>query len=189
MEFDSNKFYQLRWKEHPDDYTVIGTSLFKDARSGAVFLKSEVDVNDNEKLWQVFQFNETYYLLRSKEGGPKGVLAAMENDEGDTVPRMARIDIAGDSKFWTISQWEDDDESYQLRNAANGTRNLEVLDNNLMAMESTEDAESQSFFFEAIQDIDDERYSTFSGVSFKSTSPRGLSISPTRKQLLTHHSA
>lgn len=163
MSFDKNKFYRFQVKSKPGDQSITGTNLFKDGKSGAVFVKADSKSNPPERSWQVFPFNDTYHVLRQREGGPNAVLATLSNSEGETVPRMARTDVAGDSLFWMIAPRTGDEGYFTLQNAANGTGwSLMVKGNGLMAMDKSANAEEESFGFSFTEsgDVNDERYSS-----------------------------
>ena len=69
---------------------MAGTGLY-DAGKGAVFF-ANTNTSDPQQMWQLFPFNSTYYVLRTKESGQFGYMTAAvstdANTPGNTVPTV-----------------------------------------------------------------------------------------------------
>ncbi|KAL2063362.1 hypothetical protein VTL71DRAFT_5167 [Oculimacula yallundae] len=151
--------------------SLAGTSLFNNNLSGAVFFSQTNTSANAEQLWQIFPYNSTYYVLRTKQSGPLGFLTVIyspnEGTPGRTVPRMSNSSITnGDEMFWQIKPWGDG--TWWLENAANGSAwHLQQKPNSLMAMSSnitsTPPRSGQRFSFRQLQPIQNAAYSTVVG--------------------------
>lgn len=160
--FDTNRFYQLVIGKGESGgsggQSMVGTSLFTQGK-GAVFFKI-TNTSDSEEHWQIFPFNSSAYILRTKASGSEGYLgvALKQNEDtpGKSVPIMVSAGEADDSMIWHISPWGDG--TFYLANAANGTAwHLTVKSNSLMAMTSniSVQQDAQSFSFLQLDTIDD----------------------------------
>jgi hypothetical protein len=159
--FDPNSWYRmyLQWNTAQ---SIAGTALYNQG-SGAVFIQ-DTNITSIEQ-WQIFPFNQTYYVLRTKGSGPTGYLHASfsvdETTPGLTVPDMKDASIQDDSMFWQIDPWGDG--TFFMTNANNGSDwHLNVKDNGRMSLSSniTQPQEGQQFSFERLDVIDDVRYSS-----------------------------
>ncbi|KAH7319390.1 hypothetical protein BKA65DRAFT_556812 [Rhexocercosporidium sp. MPI-PUGE-AT-0058] len=146
--------------------SLAGTSLYNNSLSGAVFFSETNTTSNTEQLWQIYPFNSTYYVLRTKSSGPRGYLTVAlspeENTPGRTVPRMANASLADDSMFWQIEPWGDG--TFFFTNAANGSAwHLQLKPNSLMAMSSNITApprDGQRFSFKQLGAIQNSNFST-----------------------------
>jgi len=161
--FDPNRWYQLLVKSTSDAQSMDGTSLFNNG-GGAVFFQI-TNTSDAEQQWQLYPYNSSFYVLRTKASGPDSAMNVFASDTestpGGTVPAMHNFALSDDSKFWQISPWGDG--TFFLTNAANGTAwHLLVKSNSLMAMSSniTLPQDGQSFSFNALGIIDDDNFSS-----------------------------
>jgi hypothetical protein len=88
--FDTTKWYQLELGGSGKSQSMSGTALF-DAGKGAVFFEN-TNTTDPEQMWQLFPFNSTYYVLRTKASGQFGYMSASvgtdESTPGNTVPTV-----------------------------------------------------------------------------------------------------
>lgn len=167
LNFDDNTWYQVNVTKF-SGFSLLGTSLFKDGLTGAVFYK-ETNTSLRGQSWQFYPYNSSVYLLRCKDAGPNGYLAAAAGSSdgaqasitGNTVPILANYNVTDDSMFWQIDPWGDG--TYYFSNLANGTNwRLNVLDTALMAMDSniTSEQAGEHFTFRSLGTIGDDRYST-----------------------------
>ncbi|TAQ87943.1 hypothetical protein B7494_g3734 [Chlorociboria aeruginascens] len=178
--FDTNHWYQL---SVGDSNSMVGTGLY-DAGRGAVFVKATNSSNPDEQ-WQLFPFNSSYYVLRTKESGAQSYLnTATETTEttpGSTVPNMTNSTLSDDSMFWQISPWGDG--TFYFTNAANGTAwHLNVKGNTLMSMSSniTAPQAQQGFTFTQLDTIDNVKFSSVITPSATTTST-ATSTSPSSR--------
>jgi hypothetical protein len=172
--FDPNRWYQIYLKERKVQ-SLAGTNLY-DNNGGAVFLQN-TNTTHYEQQWQVFPFNETYYVLRTRWSGATGYLHASfsedENTPGHTVPDMRGVKRQDNSMFWSIDPWGDG--TFYLTNAANQSDwHLNVKDNGLMSLSSniTKPQDGQAFSFQELSGrVDDVKYSSvvvsFAGIGKK----------------------
>jgi hypothetical protein len=124
--------------------------------------------------WQIFAIDETYYVLRSKEGRVDAFLGTMYSEDettpGNTSVRMVRGNVSDDSVFWQISLWGDG--TFHMTNKRNGTEwNLtrKIPGNGLVAMSNTTSRPvGQQWSFEPIAEIQNDVFSTVN----VSTGPR-----------------
>jgi hypothetical protein len=168
--FDANHWYQIYLGESKVQ-SVAGSVLY-DNNGGSVFFQ-DTNLTSTEQQWQVFPFNDTYYVLRTKGSSSRGYLHATlsvnETTPGHTVPDMRGVERQDDSMFWQIEPWHDG--TFFLTNAANQSDwHLNIKDNGLMSMSSniTKPQDRQSFSFATLGTIDDVRYSSVvvsSGIS------------------------
>ena len=161
--FDSNYWYQIYANKNKND-SFVGTSLYNKGISGAVFFNT-TDTTEQVQQWQLFPFNSTNYVLRSRDSGPQGYLEAKvsinETTQGVTVPYMRNASTSDNSMFWQVGPWNDG--TFYMTNSANGTGwRLNVKSNTLMAMDSdfTPIQDGQRFNFQRLNQINDERYSS-----------------------------
>ncbi|KAG4432098.1 hypothetical protein IFR05_012427 [Cadophora sp. M221] len=146
--------------------SLAGTSLYNNSLTGAVFFSETNTTSNAEQLWQLYPFNSTYYVLRSKSSGPLGYLtvkrAPEENTPGRTVPLMTNASLADDSMFWQVEPWGDG--TFFFTNAANGSAwHLQLKPNSLMAMSSNITApprDGQRFSFKQLGQIQNTNFST-----------------------------
>lgn len=176
LNFDDNTWYQVNVTRFTG-LSLLGTSLFKDGKTGAVFYQN-TNTSARGQSWQFYPYNSSVYLLRCKDGGPNGYLAAAAGKEdteqssitGNTVPILAHYNVSDNSMFWQIEPWGDG--TYYFSNLANGSNwRLNVLGSALMAMDSniTSEQAGEHFTFSSLSTIGDDRYSTinvrFSAIS------------------------
>jgi hypothetical protein len=91
--FDTSQWYQLHLGGSGKSKSMSGTGLY-DAGKGAVFFEN-TNTTDPEQMWQLFPYNSTYYVLRTKASGKYGYMSAsVSSDEttpGNTVPTVRRF--------------------------------------------------------------------------------------------------
>ncbi len=160
--FDPNRWYQIILKVG-DGQSLDGSVLF-DHGTGSVFLKN-TDTTNAEEQWQIFPYNATYYVLRTKASGAQGYMAvavnANETTLGETVPVMRNSTLSDNSMFWQIGPWGDG--TFFFTNGANGSAwHLLVKSNDLMAMSSniTKPQDEQSFLFNPLGKVNDAAFSS-----------------------------
>lgn len=167
LNLDENAWYQVNVTKFTGQ-SLLGTSLFKDGNTGAVFYQN-TNTSRIGQSWQFYPYNSSVYLLRCKDGGPNAYLAAAAGEanadssavSGNTVPIMANYNVTDDSMFWQVEPWGDG--TYYFHNLANGSDwRLNVRDNALMAMDSniTSAQSGEHFTFTSLSTIGDSRYST-----------------------------
>ncbi|EPE36514.1 hypothetical protein GLAREA_08677 [Glarea lozoyensis ATCC 20868] len=161
--FDTNRWYQIYLLDNTVQ-SLAGTILYNQGRSGAVFIQ-DTNLTSGGQQWQIFPFNETYHVLRTKDSGPTGYLHASfsvdETTPGLTVPDMRDAEIQDDSMFWQIDPWGDG--TFFMTNANNGSDwHLNVKDTGLMSLSSnvTQPQGGQQFNFGRLDAIDDVKYSS-----------------------------
>jgi hypothetical protein len=161
--FDSNRWYQLLVKSASNVQSMDGSVLY-DNGEGAVFFQL-TNTSDPEQQWQLYPYNSSFYVLRTQASGPDSAMTVFASDTettpGGTVPSMCNSTLSDGSTYWQISPWGDG--TFFLTNAANGTAwHLLVKSNSLMAMSSniTLPQDGQSFSFNALGTIDDDRFSS-----------------------------
>lgn len=167
--FDRNTWYQILWTSSS---SFQGNALnFNTASTeGAVYCNT-TDTSSASQQWQIFPYNSTYYILRTKASSALGYLvtycAPSEPTPGSTVPAVFNASIADDSMFWQISPWGDG--TFYFTNAANGTswhmyNKLpgQYPGGGLMAMTSNISMAQvgQEFSFSALGSVDDVAYSS-----------------------------
>ncbi|KAK2615503.1 hypothetical protein N8I77_002253 [Diaporthe amygdali] len=190
LNFDTNAWYQVNVTKFPGS-SLLGTSLFQDGKTGAVFYQN-TNTSAKGQSWQFYPYNSSVYLLRCKDGGPNGYLAAAagktDTDQsdvtGNTVPILANYNVTDDSMFWTVAPWGDG--TYYFSNLANGSEwRLSVMDNKLMVMDSnTLPAQSgEHYTFTSLSTIGDSRYSTVN--TYPTTSRTENAVAPTTTSTIT----
>ncbi|KAF9699594.1 hypothetical protein EKO04_002431 [Ascochyta lentis] len=186
---DTNQWYFL-YVGNSKDNALWGTSLYSKGKEGAVFL-NYTQTGVNNMRWQIYPFNDTSYIIRSKAGGANALLGThyvpAEQTEGHTRPYMVKDSIADDSVFWQFGSWGDD--SWWLTNARNGTTyHLNLKPNGLLTMDPNISAAAwggQSWKFGSIEKIDDQ---TFSSVTLPSATSSSLEASATTTESSTSSS-
>lgn len=163
--FDSSQWYHLYVNNNKSN-AFIGTTLYTaNGTAGAVFYKP-ANLTESDQRWQIYAINQTFYVLRSKEGGPDAFLgtAFSENETtpGQTRAHMIRGNVSDDSIYWKVTPWGDG--TFFLTNKENGTSwhlgrkasdGLAAMDSNITAPQN-----GQRWSFETIQDIKNDRFST-----------------------------
>lgn len=166
--FDPNRWQQITIASSSENtgssQSMDGSVLYTKDGRGSVFF-GNTNLLSGEQLWQIFAFNSSYYVLRTKGSGPQGYMGAGlssdESTQGKTVPGMANSSVSDDSMFWKISPWGDG--TFFFTNAANGSAwHLTLKSNSLMAMTSniTAPQNGQRFNFTQLGTIDDARFSS-----------------------------
>ena len=91
--FDTSRWYQLQLGGSGKSQSMSGTVLY-DAGKGAVFFEN-TNTSDPEQMWQLFPYNSTYYVLRTKASGQYGYMStSVSSDEttpGSTVPTVRQF--------------------------------------------------------------------------------------------------
>lgn len=165
--FDIDKWYQL-YLNQDNDYAFAGTELDRaNGTEGAVFYRPS-NTSAGRQWWQLYAMDDTYYVLRTRAGGPDAFLGARyaseEKTPGQTRAYMIQGNMSDDSVFWKISPWGDG--TFYMTNKQNGTdwnlgrtRNGQnvtvVLDSN-----KTDTPAMQRFSFQALNNIAAKGYST-----------------------------
>ncbi|KAF2686252.1 hypothetical protein K458DRAFT_441817 [Lentithecium fluviatile CBS 122367] len=174
--FNTSQWYHLYVNQNKDN-AFIGTNLFKDnGTSGSVFYEP-TNTTEGRQRWQLYPMNDTYYVLRSKEGGPDAFLGAMfsedEKTPGQTRARMIRGDLSDDSVYWQISPWGDG--TFFLTNKKNGTdwHLGRKLKDGLIAMDSntTSMPNGQRWSFQDVAAIKTTVFSTVDLPTASATAP------------------
>lgn len=120
-----------------------------------------------DEQWQIFPYNSSYFVLRTKESSSIGYLAVAVGTgdvptPGNTKAITQNYTLCDNSMFWKISPWGDG--TFYLSNAQNGTDwHLNVRDNSLISMSSniTAPQDGQRFSFTQLKEaINDPDYST-----------------------------
>ncbi|OCL13472.1 hypothetical protein AOQ84DRAFT_108680 [Glonium stellatum] len=161
--FNSNQWYQLTAVSESTDLSMAGTILY-DHGQGAVFFQV-TNTTHPAQQWQIYPFNSSTYILRTKESGHDGYLCVAVyyngTTPGYTVPQVRNYTLTDDSMFWQITPWGDG--TFYFTNAANGTAwHLDVLSNTLMSMSSniTAPQDGQRYSFTQLGAINDKAFST-----------------------------
>lgn len=177
--FDPNTWYQLTAKGHPAQ-SMYGGPLFAEGLGPVYFEITNTTLAGQR--WQLYPYNSSTYLLRTKESGHDAYLSAAYSANettipGSTRPKMQDYTLSDTSIFWQISPWGDG--TFYFTNLANGTAwHMQVNPNSLMAMSSniTAPQDGQSFSFTSLGSINDQTFSTVD-VSLHSTRMVVLDIS------------
>lgn len=182
MNFSDNIWYHV-YMNGDTSNALQGTSLFGNSSDGpkmvgSVF-KSVAGLDDKDKQryqrWQVMPIDDDYYILRTDQGSQNGFMASFLNSSraalnSRTLVRMIRNTVADESVFWKISQSEAGKFVYSLSNKANGSDwnlglgGITETDDGTEAQMQTKGSganlkASQKFQFEAISEINDDKYS------------------------------
>jgi hypothetical protein len=159
--FDKNSWYQVTVASHPGQ-DLDGTPVYDEGR-GAVFFQI-TNTSLSQHQWQVFLYNTSNYVFRTKASGAGSFLsaafAATEETPGKTIPQMRVSAIADSSMFWQIGPWGDG--TFYMTNLANGSAwHLLNKPNSLMAMSSniTAPQNGQRFSFTSIGKINSSPFS------------------------------
>ncbi|KAH7330423.1 hypothetical protein BKA65DRAFT_404736 [Rhexocercosporidium sp. MPI-PUGE-AT-0058] len=177
--FHPNRWYEINVADSflKDKNLAGGELLSLDRTGGSVFMYPG-DARDAKQQWQMYPFNSTNYVLRTRGSGPFGYLAvtylATEPTPGYTVATTKNASIADNSMFWRIGPWGDG--TFWLSNEANGTAwRLEAKANQGLAMSSniTSLRPGQRFEFQQLGTVDN---SSFSTLVVRNTSPSFLMI-------------
>ena len=161
--FNSNQWYQLNVIAATSDLSMDGSILY-DHGKGSVFFQNTNTTLPGQQ-WQIYTFNSSTYVLRTKDSGHDGYLGVAVTyngtTAGNTVPEMHNHTLSDNSMFWQITPWGDG--TFFFTNSANGTAwHLDVLPSALMAMSSniTAPQDSQRYSFTTLGAINDEAFST-----------------------------
>jgi hypothetical protein len=178
--FNTREWYHLYVNQNASN-ALIGAGL--NGHSGPVFGELK-DLASGRQRWQIFPINETYYVLRTKEGGPNAFLGTFFTEEEDTPgktrPRMIRGNESDDSIFWRITPWGDG--TFFMSNKQNKTDwHLARKRNALYAMDSniTSKPNGQRWSFDDNTEIKIDGFSTVD-VSIGQRS----AVSSTRERLI-----
>jgi hypothetical protein len=169
--FNSRDWHHLYVNENKNN-SFIGTNLFNNSLAGSVFFQ-DANLTQGRQRWQIYPVDDTYYVLRTKEGGPEAFLAAMyssdEDTPGKTRARMVRGNITTDDcVYWRLDPWNDG--TFYLTNKQNGTKwhlgrkpktGLVVMDSN-----TTDKPNGQRWSWETVDTIKEDKWATVS-VSFR----------------------
>lgn len=155
--FNNSLWYHL-FVNGNDDKAFIGTNLFSDGNAGAVFYQPTNTTQDRQR-WQMYAVDETYYVLRSKEGGPDAFLGTMYSEDettpGKTRPHMIRGNLSDDSIYWQVKPWGDG--TFFFTNKKNGSdwHLAKKAGSDILALDSniTSQPKGQMWNFEKIADI------------------------------------
>ncbi|KAH7383581.1 hypothetical protein BKA64DRAFT_162365 [Cadophora sp. MPI-SDFR-AT-0126] len=138
--FDRNRWYDIRTIISPSSsFSLYGDPYkwFQDDpnRDGLVMMTPSTNKSEAETMWQVLEYNSSFYMLRSQKSLGKAWLRVGKYLESEStrpdIPNMRFFnDMSLDeehleSMLWRISPWSEDDgrlggEVY-FTNAANGT--------------------------------------------------------------------
>ncbi|KAK0103075.1 hypothetical protein ONS95_000747 [Cadophora gregata] len=122
--FDRNSWHKIIVAGSLDaDFCFVGGLLGdQNETAGSVFSWNSVPLRDDQQ-WQIFPYNNTFYVLRTRGSTALGYLGVffkdMEQTPGKTAPRTRTASLSDDSMFWTIGPWGDG--TFWLSNAANGS--------------------------------------------------------------------
>lgn len=162
--FDPAVWYHLYVNEN-NESSLIGTNLYDNNNlAGSVFFQP-ANLTRGRQRWQIYAINDTWVVLRSREGGPDGFLGTMKSDNeetpGGTRPHMIRGNVSDDSIYWKVSPWGDG--TFFLSNKANKTDwHLNKKGDGILAMDSntTLPQNGQRWSFDPITDIQMAKFST-----------------------------
>lgn len=162
--FNSSSWYQITLGTTSTNpgLGLVGTGLYGGGGTGAAFM-TPANTSDPQQLWQLFPWNSTYYVLRSKAGGWGAYLgtklSGLETATGSTAPDMKNSTLTDDSAFWTINPWHDG--TFYFQNAANGTNyNMQVTPKALLTMTTniTSPQPEESFLFTEVSAIENKKF-------------------------------
>ena len=87
--FDTNTWYQLTVASATKQ-SMAGSGLY-DHGKGSVFFTT-TNISDTQQQWQLFPYNSTYYVLRTKASGQFGYMGVNvgtdESTPGNSVPSV-----------------------------------------------------------------------------------------------------
>ncbi|KAB2572674.1 hypothetical protein BFW01_g10282 [Lasiodiplodia theobromae] len=190
--FDDSKWYQI--STPGDVLSFVGTPAnTKDNTTsvqpyGPVFLRIS-NSTDREQQWQIYNVNSTTVVMRTRASGPDNYLSAAvaQDDDGEvnagsTKPIMGNYSLLDSSMFWHIGAWSDG--LFWLENAQNGSAwHLNHTGNGYFRMSSniTAPQTGQRFKFTALEDINNDKYSTYSapGIAAAATATASSSATAT----------
>lgn len=182
MNFSDNIWYHV-YNNGDSSNALQGTSLFGSLSDepkmvGSVFMSvTALDDKNRQRFqrWQVMPIDDDYYILRTDQGSQNGFMGSYLNSSrtalnSRTLVRMIRNTVADESVFWKISPSEEGKFVYSLSNKANssdwnmGYGGTTETDSGTEAQMQTKSSGgslkgAQKFQFEAISEINDEKYS------------------------------
>ncbi|KAK8184544.1 hypothetical protein BC567DRAFT_206598 [Phyllosticta citribraziliensis] len=187
-EFNSNRWYQILLSNETLAFT--GTPRW-DGYSYGSMMTNVQNRTEFEQQWQVYPFNSTFFVLRTRASGPDNYLRVMLSVDGEGLPipkpRMVNPMLPDVSWLWAMGKWADG--SFYLWNAENGTNwhlNTTVLPSGHTEMVSLnpQPKQGQAFTFKELGEINNQTFSTINippslARATSSTAPGASSPSPT----------
>jgi hypothetical protein len=169
--FDANQWYQINLPVF-DKRSMVGQRPQPPNTTADVFFKL-TDNASNGRHWQLYQVDDTRYILRSKLSNPDTYLTIQKDTSAKGAARgniatMRDVKGAHQEVFWKITNFKNG--GYMLVNVANGTDwHLHAEDPQTVSMTNniTGEQDNQKFQFMPIGRIDNE---TFSRVQVQRTS-------------------
>ncbi|KAK7544778.1 uncharacterized protein J3D65DRAFT_673499 [Phyllosticta citribraziliensis] len=163
-EFNSNRWYQILLSNETLAFT--GTPRW-DGYSYGSMMTNVQNRTEFEQQWQVYPFNSTFFVLRTRASGPDNYLRVMLSVDGEGLPipkpRMVNPMLPDVSWLWAMGKWADG--SFYLWNAENGTNwhlNTTVLPSGHTEMVSLnpQPKQGQAFTFKELGEINNQTFST-----------------------------
>ncbi|KAL1639600.1 hypothetical protein SLS58_007800 [Diplodia intermedia] len=181
--FDRSKWYQISTPNGLLSIVGTPTTTIDNKTSvqpfGPVFLRLS-NATDHEQQWQIYNTNSTHAVLRTRASGPNNYLSAAiaESDDGEvtagsTKPIMGNYTMLDESMYWSIGAWSD--RLFWFENARNGSGwHLNATGAFfLMSLNITAPQIGQQFKFTTLEDVEDEKYSTYSVNSWRGCDGNG----------------
>lgn len=183
--FDSNRWYDIRTNGSSSSLSLFGDPYrwFEDDpnKDGLVLMRPATNQSESETMWQILEYNSTFYMLRSQKSLGKAWLRVGKYLESDNWspygPYLPNIRFFNDmtldkehleSMLWSISPWSEEEglngEVY-FTNATNGTGWLLLpLEDNativVMTNDTTKPEPNRRFVISPSGTIDDSAFSS-----------------------------
>lgn len=164
--FRSSFWYHIYVNTDKSHFLAATNLFFRNGTMGAVRYNSDATQNATRR-WQWYGINSTTYVLRCEESGPDAFLGTKNAPnvkvQGHTQVVMVGGNVINDSVYWTVSPWGDG--TFFMTNKENGTDwHLEERGSRSVAMSSniTVPQDGQRWSFMAIEEINDDKFSTIS---------------------------
>ncbi|KAK8209516.1 hypothetical protein IWZ01DRAFT_572611 [Phyllosticta capitalensis] len=173
--FDSNHWYQILTQN--TSLAISGTAFSEGLYFGSTYPEFS-NRSDPSQQWQIYPYNSSFYVLRTRASGPDNYLRTMavENTADAypiTEPRMSNSSVQDSSMFWAMGQWADG--PYYLWNAENGSdwhlnTTLVVEGHTEMLALNSQPEQGQAFSFKQLGEINDNAFSSITPTSEISSS-------------------
>ncbi|KAK8241803.1 hypothetical protein HDK77DRAFT_510946 [Phyllosticta capitalensis] len=173
--FDSNHWYQILTQN--TTLAISGTACWEGLYFGSAYPEFS-NRSDPSQQWQIYPYNSSFYVLRTRASGPDNYLRTMAvENTADPYPitetRMANSSVQDSSMFWAMGQWADG--PYYLWNAENGSdwhlnTTLVVEGHTEMLALNPQPEQGQAFSFKQLGEINDNAFSSITPPSEISSS-------------------
>ncbi|KAF4626514.1 hypothetical protein G7Y89_g11643 [Cudoniella acicularis] len=191
LTFDPNTWYSLSFATGSPS-SLFGIPFYKTSLSGyqtGAVVMNNTDHTSPYQHWQIFPYDATYSILRSKSAGPTGLLTVELNPDNSsptadwlTMPIILGTTVEDEGTLWQFLPCDDDEGSFYLVNKVNGTGwHMQVYINRVWLVMSPNVSwpqPDQAYVSSALGAIDDVLYSSVPTDSFGQGLSTTLGLQP-----------